>query len=394
MKKVTCKVFFTVMWRGVSQMVKWFFGLFGYKREGNFAKCVWGLFAISSTIVMAVIAYAALNSVYVTVTRKYSQQRYEERCGGYWVSQNIKYINDYNGNDGYLYNVDTGKKVLKGIEWVASPAGKDTLVCYSDGKKRGYFDQKDGRVVIEPKYDHAWIFAEGVAAVDMNGKISFIDGTGKVVIADCMSYYPESDNYVFHNGYLVVGDDDRERFGLMNKSGKMLLPVEYDDIEVDYNHMCVCARKDDKCTVYDKDMNVVLADIEGTVYLASKFIDVTMAADNTMRKYDYEGNLVHDFYISEVNHLEYATGEIYYAKDSYYNDDEEEVEYLTEEHKKANARLMCYSTDDHVGLMTAEGKIITMPLYKSIEAVGPDTYLCEVSENDKVVVNGKGEVVK
>ena len=44
--------------------------------------------------------------------------------------------------------------------------------------------------------------------------------------------------------------------------------------------------------------------------------------------------------------------------------------------------------------MTPEGHVITMPLYEDIEAIGPDTYLCTVSDGDKVVVNGKGEVVR
>ena len=49
MEKVSTKEFFTVMWRGVRQALGWFFGLFGYKRDGKFAKCVWGLFATSGS---------------------------------------------------------------------------------------------------------------------------------------------------------------------------------------------------------------------------------------------------------------------------------------------------------------------------------------------------------
>ena len=52
MEKVSAKTFFTVLWRGVSQALGWFFGLFGYKRNGKFAKCVWGLFATSAAIFM------------------------------------------------------------------------------------------------------------------------------------------------------------------------------------------------------------------------------------------------------------------------------------------------------------------------------------------------------
>ena len=44
--------------------------------------------------------------------------------------------------------------------------------------------------------------------------------------------------------------------------------------------------------------------------------------------------------------------------------------------------------------MTADGHIVTMPLYKNIEAIGPDLYLCTCTNSDKVVVNGKGVVVR
>ena len=44
--------------------------------------------------------------------------------------------------------------------------------------------------------------------------------------------------------------------------------------------------------------------------------------------------------------------------------------------------------------MTADGHIVTMPLYEEIEAIGYDLYLCEISYYDRVIVNGKGEVVK
>ena len=47
------------------------------------------------------------------------------------------------------------------------------FICYSDGKKRGYFNMFTGKPVIEPKYDHAWIFSDGLASVDDGGWIKF-----------------------------------------------------------------------------------------------------------------------------------------------------------------------------------------------------------------------------
>lgn len=141
-------------------------------------------------------------------------------------------------------------------------------------------------------------------------------------------------------------------------------------------------------------MNAIIPNIEGQVYLCDKCISVTMP-DHTMRKYDYEGKLIDDYYISSVEALEYQTGELYYTKSSYMDEDEVEHDYLEEEHKRAEANLYVYSAgDDYKGLMAKDGCIVTKPLYEAIEAISADLYLCTVSDGDKVVVDGKGKVVR
>ena len=56
MKKVSASLFFAVLWKGVCQVLGWFFGLFGYKRDGKFAKCVWGLFAVSGRLLLGTLS--------------------------------------------------------------------------------------------------------------------------------------------------------------------------------------------------------------------------------------------------------------------------------------------------------------------------------------------------
>ena len=64
-------------------------------------------------------------------------------------------------------------------------------------------------------------------------------------------------------------------------------------------------------------------------------------------------------------------------------------------HPKATARLRAYvAGDGYEGLMTADGRKVTMPLYWEIEALDHDLYLCASKNGDKVIVNGKGEIVK
>ena len=394
MRKISTKMFFTVVWRGICQVLGWFFGLFGYKREGKFAKCVWGMFSISAAILMTILAGIAIYGCYEHFERKCRFANYVEEKGGTYVSSTLGYFPDYDGNKGYIFNKQTREKVLKGVDWIALPLGKDSLVCFSSDNKRGYFNAKNGKVVVEPKYDHAWIFSDGLGAVEEDGRIKFLDSTGKIVIDNGMKYDGASDGYVFHGGYIAVCAQASEKYGLMDKTGNMVLPLEYDYIDIANNLEYWLVRKDKQWAVYDKNMKQILPFIDGYVYITDGSIDVTMS-DHTMRKYDFEGNLINDFYISETRHLTYDTGEVYYAKDSYTDDDGDEQEYLEERNKQATARLRAYAAGDgYEGLMTPEGHVITMPLYKNIEAIGPDTYLGTVSDGDKVIVNGKGEVVR
>lgn len=373
------------------KIVNSFFSLFGYKREGKFAKCVWRTFAASSAAIMFILAGAAIYDVY----RQISIQQYYDRSMALYgerISPNI-YFSENDG-DGVVINTDTGKKLLKHVAWVAKPLGNDSLVCYSDGKLRGYFRKSDGKVVIPPKYKHAWVFSDGMAAVEEDGIIKFIDSTGKVVLDKGMTWNPNFDSYVFHGGYIVVPSDNKERYGLMDRSGKLVLPIEYDDIHVSSNLKFWIVRKDEQSAVYNEHLDLVLPYADGYTYFTDEGFNL-VRPNHSVCCYDYSGKIINDFCINSVRNLEYDTDEILYKGEVYTDDDGDETAYFSEEHKKATARLRAYVAGDYYeGLMTAEGKIITMPLYKDIKAISPDTYLCELSEDYNIVVNGKGEVVR
>jgi hypothetical protein len=44
--------------------------------------------------------------------------------------------------------------------------------------------------------------------------------------------------------------------------------------------------------------------------------------------------------------------------------------------------------------LATSGLVVMMPQFKDIEVIGPDLYLCTSTNYDKVIVNGKGEIVK
>ena len=248
-------------------------------------------------------------------------------------------------------------------------------------------------MIIKPKYDHAWVFSDGLASVDDNGSIKFIDGTDKVVIDQGMPYILNMEGYVFHSGYCVVDTDDGELCGLIDKTGKIVLPKEYSSISPTDDLEMWRITKGKENGLLDKDLKPIIPLTECSMWVCDNMVDMTMP-DHTMRKYDLQGNLINDFYVTSVRMLEYEKEEIKYEPAEFGDIDNTRME-MAPYHPKATARMRAYvAGDGYEGLMNADGHLITMPLYKNISAIGYDLYLCEVSNSDHVIVNGKGEIVK
>lgn len=400
MKRVSAKMFFSVLWRGICQTLGWFFGLFGYKRDGKFAKCVWGMFALSCSVIVTIVAFVCAHQLWKSWYAKYHVEEckneycYENR----YISRELT-LHDHDDGMAYLINKHTGKTVLKGIAWASRPLGaKDSLVVYSDGKKRGYFNMYTGEVVLPPKYSRAWVFSDGIASVEEDGIIKFIDTKGNQVFDRTFTYNPDQDGYVFHGGYCIIDSDDDNKFGLIDTKGKIVIPEEYNDIHVNCQLDHWTLTKGDTICVLDEKLNAVIPAMPcSSIWVSNEENCITVVMlDNTISKYDMQGNLIDDFYITDFNHLEYELEETYQIVQRDYDVDEGGVEYVSStEHKTARARLCSYTAGNGMdGLMTADGHIVTLPTYQHITAIGPDTYLCTVNNDDKEILNGKGQKIR
>jgi hypothetical protein len=85
------------------------------------------------------------------------------------------------------------------------------------------FEDLSGRIIIQPQFDFTLGFAEGLAAVSINGKWGYINEFGKFVIK------PQFDDCKSFNKYgqakVVVGG----KVGIIDKTGRYLLKPLYDD---------------------------------------------------------------------------------------------------------------------------------------------------------------------
>ena len=89
-------------------------------------------------------------------------------------------------------------------------------------EKWGFIDGT-GKLIIPFKYDRVYGFAEGLAAVWLNGKGGFIDKTDNIVIP--LKY---GEMREFSEGLAMVTFNGR--YGFIDKTDKVVIPFEYDNI--------------------------------------------------------------------------------------------------------------------------------------------------------------------
>ena len=71
---------------------------------------------------------------------------------------------------------------------IGLPAAKDLPVEFKQGDKYGFVDPNDGKVILEPKYEEAKAFSQGLAPIKQNGKWGFIDISGNQIVEPSFSF--------------------------------------------------------------------------------------------------------------------------------------------------------------------------------------------------------------
>jgi len=102
--------------------------------------------------------------------------------------------------------------------------GKYGLV---EGGKWGYID-KSGKFVIMPQFDFAWDFSEGLAGVKIGGKWGYIDKSGEIVIKP-QFYFALSFSEGLA-GVCISKECPKEgKWGYIDKTGKIVIEPQFDD---------------------------------------------------------------------------------------------------------------------------------------------------------------------
>lgn len=383
------------LWHGIKSVftaiVDWVATLFGMKDDSKYGRILRRV--VGTAFALVVIVWALASMVRYGRSLCWNIDNVFDFGDDYTyfseqLSEDISFYDGYWGHYGYLKNAK-GKKVLKHISRISKPVEGDSLVFFSDGEKRGYFHMRDGRLVVKPTYEHAWIFSDGLAAVEVNGRIKFIDTEGKVAIDRGFKYDANDGGYVFHEGHCAVNDSTGKHMGLIDRNGNWVLPPVYNNIYPQDTFWLLAM--DNKQAVLTFGMDTVIPLVAASISFGDTTIDVTYA-DHTQSQCDLHGNLLAANLIRDVEQLMYDTREVMY-RNNRDMDEETEVYYNYDDYtsRKAVATCMKYEAESGwYGLMSPSGKLLTPPSYVRIEAVDKDLYLCESSYGCGVILNSKG----
>ena len=248
-----------------------------------------------------------------------------------------------------IKNTTTGKITIKDIklDWTFR-SRNDSLAVFCSENKRGYYNMYTGEIAIPAQYRRAWIFEEGLAAVQKNGNIGFINHKGETVIDFKFPFHGNPlSNFVFDDGHCVVADTTG-KCGVIDRRGKWLIHPEYDNISA-YKEYAI----------------------------------VTKAG--VTKQVSYDGRVINSFVLDDIKEL------VYKEKERFENR-EGELEYVE---VRVKTGLFAYCVGGRYGMMDKNCHRLTEPLYKSITAVSDNMFRATLLDHySEVILNAKGEVMK
>lgn len=376
MKRVTFKEFFITIGCGLWQVICWVANIFGYKDDSKYGLFVRRFFAGCLSVIVFAVAVLSLAMVYKCLKTDDTQNDESEYVTNTYVSRNI-YYHDTQDGLGYIFNMRTGEKLIKHVAWIAKPEVGDSIVCYSDGKNRGYFNALTGRVVIPATYKRAWAFSDGLAAVQQGDSIVFLRHDGKLAFRKSIVFSLLADGYRFHGGYCIIAWGDCH-YGLINKKGEWALPPVYLDMHRANNGYWIIKDKNGY-GLMSESMKMMLP-------CKYRYVDADDSGilvqydDYSMQRLNGDLSVKDDFVCSDVEPLVYSSNQVDVKGHSIVK----------------GASCQAYKVEagfpDHYGLMDAAGKPLTKPSFEEIDAVGSDLYLCKVG-TEGILLNGRGKKV-
>jgi len=367
-KKISFKTWIFVFFGGIWQFVR---GAFSWKNKGIIGKLV----AISIGVLAIMLSIGVGYAIYDDIQR-------QARYGNYItdLSNHLQFVSPYSSNKpGWIRKVGSSEKLIKDVDWVVVPETTDSLAVFSQNGKRGYINRYNGRIVIPAKYDAAWVFSNGLAAVDDGDNIIFINDKGEQTID---KKFPRDYriNYVFHGDHCIMNGTDGS-YGLIDSKGNWVVNPEYDEIlPATHNYWKMGKGDEENRLWYAFTDSATPVEMDGVKTLdISEDLGVIYSLPNHMQMVvDFDGNRQELFLCQDIEPMHYTS-----------DNRDKDGDFVQERTTLYSYRM----ADGYEGLCNPNGDTVTAPLYWAIKPISKDLYLCTYKDtNSAVIINSKGEV--
>lgn len=204
-----------------------------------------------------------------------------------------------------------GQQIIKSHASVSSGLLGVTVA----GNKCGYVD-KNGKTVIQPKYDKINIFNDGYALVgtkdgDDNMKYQIIDTDGKTVVSIKDKYHPET---IMIKGRILLKEEESDRYCVMDKEGNVTKLPEKAEVYYAF---------DGKSLIFRNEGQYGVMDMNGEILIRPKYYKLNYCGEDTfwaqkqrdsdILKLNAKGETLAEIDYSEISQSIYGVG--FFAKD-------------------------------------------------------------------------------
>lgn len=366
-KEISLKMWLSVFFGGIWQFIR---NLFSWKNKGRVGKFVGICFGLLALFLCMGIAYA----IYDDINRDNRWLNRED------VSNRIQFVRKcYTEGPGWISPRLSNEKLIDNVEWVVTPESDDSLAVFSKNGRRGYFNRYTGRETIPPKYDAAWIFSNGVAAVAEGDSIRFINEKGQTAINKAFPRDYRLDP-IFHGDFCIMGDG-LATVGLIDKAGNWVVNPEYEEIIPCAHNYWKMRKGDEESAIWyaftDKAEPVNMDGVK--VLEINEDLGVIYTLPNHLKMVvDFDGNRQESFLCQDIEAMYYTT------------DNRDKEGNLIEERTTLYRYRM---SDGYEGLCRANGDIVTEPLYWYVKPIGKDLYHCTYKDTSSgVIINSNGKI--
>lgn len=215
------------------------------------------------------------------------------QCMGSCDRREVNETARYNEIDRRITDVMRDKEKVDGMKvdetW---KHGMDSIGIFKKDGKRGFYSLNTNKVLVPATYTHAWFFSDGLAAVEKDGKIGFINMKGALVIPyQFVHRTNDRPDIAFDNGMCVIANGNGQ-LGVIDRKGEWIVKPVYEDVKLTDSGIIVSTSNSksllsNKGEVLQKDLVVKVEPLNCDVQLKEKGADGNWKVQDVEMKMDY-----------------------------------------------------------------------------------------------------------